>query len=128
MAFRMSSCMESSAMVLASPSASTSRSTWVSRSAISFWESSTPATPGTSVLVDQIVRGDRGGDEDGDDVDDLDHRVDGRPGRVLVGVADRVARDRGLVCLRRFASEVTFFDLLLGVVPGSPATRHLNRQ
>src|SRR5438067_3661928 len=40
----------------------------------------------------------------GDDVGDLDHRVDGRSGGVLVGVADGVAGDRRLVRLRSLAA------------------------
>src|SRR2546427_8772213 len=35
-------------------------------------------------LADQRVRGDRGGDQDGNDIDHLDHGVDGGPGGGLV--------------------------------------------
>src|ERR671934_2145254 len=39
-------------------------------------------------------RHDQRDDENGDDVGNLDHWVDRRPGRVLVGIPDRVAGDR----------------------------------
>jgi hypothetical protein len=45
----------------------------------------------------QLLEVDDRNDEDRDDVRDLDHRVDRRPGRVLVGIADRVAGHRGFV-------------------------------
>src|SRR5215471_5678283 len=51
------------------------------------------------------------------DVDDLDERIDRRSGRILVGIADRITRDRGLVRIRAFAAVVAFFDVLLRVVP-----------
>src|SRR5690606_16627253 len=58
-----------------------------------------------------------------DDVGDLDRRVHRRAGRVLVGIADRIAGDGGLVGLR--ALEVldavlvgeAVLERLLGVVP-----------
>src|SRR5207253_2655160 len=108
-----------------SRSAYTSCSTWVSRSAISFWYTS---TPGTSLLVDQVVGRDPCGDEDRDDVDDFDHGVDGRPGGVLVGVADRVSGDGGLVGFRALPSKVAFLYVLLGVVPSRTTAGHLDRQ
>jgi hypothetical protein len=37
------------------------------------------------------------------DVGDLDHRVHGRTSGVLVGIADRIARDRSLVGLEPFS-------------------------
>src|SRR5258708_22852993 len=122
MAFKISSCIVSSAMVLASPSSSRRRATCVSRSAISFCESSTPRTSLPPLwLVDEVVGGHRAGDQDGDDVDHLDHRVDGRSGGVLVGVSDRVARDRRLVRLRPLPTEGALFDPLLCILP-APTT------
>ena len=56
-------------------------------------------------------------DQQRHDVDDLDQRVDGRAGRVLVGVAHRVARDGGLVRLAALAAVVAVFDVFFGVVP-----------
>src|SRR5213079_840532 len=41
-----------------------------------------------------VNRDDERDDQDRDDIGDLDHRVDRRAGRVLVGIADRVAGDR----------------------------------
>ena len=60
------------------------------------------------------------------DVDDLDQRVDGRTGGVLVGIADGVAGDRRLVGLGTLAAEVAVLDVLLGVVPGAAAGGHGN--
>src|SRR5690606_24926981 len=62
--------------------------------------------------------------EQGHDVDDLDQRVDGRAGGVLVGIAHGVAGDRGLVRLGTLAAEVAILDVLLGVVPGAAAGGH----
>src|SRR3954452_23983047 len=51
-------------------------------------------------------------DQDRDDVRDLDHRVDRGPGGVLVGIADGVARDRGLVGEGALAAERALLDEL----------------
>ena len=48
--------------------------------------------------IRQLVR-EHGEQQQRDDVGDLDRRVDGRAGGVLVGIADRVAGHRGLVRL-----------------------------
>ena len=66
-------------------------------------------------------------DQEGDDVDDLDHRVDGGTGGVLVGIADRVASDRGHVSLTTLAAMIAVLDVFLGVVPGAAAGRHADR-
>src|SRR5262245_8515386 len=63
-------------------------------------------------------------EQDRDDVRDLDHRVDRGPRRVLVRVADRVARDRGRVGLRALAAVLSVLDQLLRVVPRTAARRH----
>src|SRR5271155_1776070 len=52
------------------------------------------------------------------DIDDLDQRVDGRAGGILVGIADRIAGDGRFVRLRALATIVAFLDVLLGIVPG----------
>src|SRR6478609_5127581 len=56
-----------------------------------------------------------------DDVGDLDHRIDGRAGSVLVGIADGVAGHRSFVGLGAFAAVIAVFDVLLGVVPSAAA-------
>src|SRR5215217_2084433 len=63
-------------------------------------------------------------DQQSHDVCDLDHRVDGWAGGVLVRVADRVAGDRGGVGLRALSAVLAVLDQLLGVVPGAAACRH----
>src|SRR5690606_18820077 len=59
-----------------------------------------------------------------DDVDDLDQWIDRRPGGVLVRIAHRIARYGRLVRLGALAAEVSFLDVLLGVVPGAAAGAH----
>src|ERR1044072_653800 len=66
-------------------------------------------------------------DQDGDDVGHLDHRVDRRAGRVLVGVADGVAGDRGGMGLGALAAEGAVLGQLLRVVPGTAAGGHRDR-
>src|SRR6476646_8865868 len=63
-------------------------------------------------------------DQNRDDVRDLDHRVDRRAGRVLVGIADRVAGHRRFVRGRAFATVGAVLDQLLRVVPGAAAGGH----
>lgn len=65
-----------------------------------------------------------GNDEDGDDVDDLDHRIDGWSCRVLVGIADGIASDGGGVGQGTFAATVTFFDIFFCVIPGTAGRGH----
>ena len=75
-----------------------------------------------------VDRDDQRDDQDRDDVGDLDHRVDRRAGGVLVGVADRVARDRGGVGLGALAAVLAVLDELLRVVPGAAARGHRDRE
>ena len=62
--------------------------------------------------------------QQGDDVDDLDQRIDRRTRRVLVGVAHGVAGHGGLVRIGSLAAEVALFDVFLGIVPGAAAGGH----
>src|SRR6476620_3379829 len=59
--------------------------------------------------------------KDGDDVDHLNHGVDRRTGRVLVGIADGVAGDRRGVGGRAFAAEIALLNIFFGVIPGAAA-------
>src|SRR5690625_3338000 len=61
-------------------------------------------------------------------VDYLDERVDGRTGRVLVRVTDRVTDDRGLVRFAALPAVVAILDVLLRVAPGATAVGHGERQ
>src|SRR5439155_2408106 len=85
-----------------------------------------PALTISRKSANQRVGGDHGRDQDGNDVDHLDHRVDRRPGSVLVRVTDRVAGDGGGVRFGALATIMPIFDVLLGVVPGAATIGHLN--
>ena len=63
-------------------------------------------------------------DEDGDDVDDFDHWIDGWACRVLVGIADGVAGHGGGVGEGAFAATVAFFNIFFCVVPGTAGGSH----
>src|SRR5207244_3963137 len=65
--------------------------------------------------------GDHGGDQDGDDVDHLDHGIDRRPGRVLVRIPHRVTGDGRGVGLGALPAIVSVLDVFLGVVPRATA-------
>src|ERR1700674_4860194 len=81
-----------------------------------------------SRLVKQRVSGDHGRDQDGNDIDDFDHGVDRRSGGIFVGIADGVAGNGGGMRLRALPAVVAVLDVLLGVIPGTAARRHLDRQ
>ena len=66
----------------------------------------------------------QGHDEQGHDVHDLDHGVDGGAGSVFVGVAHGVTGDRSLVRIGAFAAVEAVFNGLLGVIPGAAAGGH----
>src|SRR5690348_1842252 len=68
----------------------------------------------------------KGDEQQGDDIEDLDHRVDRGAGRIFVGIADGVARDRSFMRFGALAAEVSVLDVLLGVVPRAAAAGHRN--
>src|SRR5688500_15392250 len=83
-------------------------------------ENPTRREPGGAFLYPGLSRSagrERRQQQQRDDVGDLDHRVHGRAGGVLVGIADRIAGHRGLVGLGALAAVVAVLDVLLGVVP-----------
>src|SRR4051794_23636206 len=51
-------------------------------------------------------------DENGHDIDHLDHGIDRGPGGVLVRIADGVTGYCGLMGRRTFAAVIAFFDIL----------------
>src|SRR5439155_20273303 len=55
-------------------------------------------------------------DQDRDDIDDFDHRIDGRSRGILVGVVDGITGDRCLGRGRPFAGEMSFFDELFNII------------
>src|SRR3954447_4042809 len=83
------------------------------------WGPSPHPTPDTPHLSNNELN-----NQQRDDVRHLDHRVDRRAGRVLVGVTNRVARDGRGVGLGALAAELAVLDQLLRVVPRAAARRH----
>ena len=75
---------------------------------------------GREELLDQ-----KGNDEQGHDVDDFNHRVDRRTGRILKRIADRITGYRRFVGFRPFES--LFLNGFLGIIPSSAPTGHHNR-
>src|SRR5205809_28480 len=61
-------------------------------------------------------------DQDGDNIHYLDHGIDRRPGRVLVGIAHGVARDRCRMRRRTFPAVLSFLDIFFCVVPRATAS------
>ena len=68
---------------------------------------------------------DQGDDQQRHNVDHFDHRIDSRASGVLIGIADRITSHRSLMRIRAFQS--LLLDILLGIVPSTPSTRHGNR-
>lgn len=58
----------------------------------------------------------------------FDENVERRTRRILEGIADRIAHDRGPVAVGTLAAEVPLLDHLLGIVPGAPGIGHEDRQ
>src|SRR5699024_11352833 len=54
---------------------------------------------------------------DGYHAHQLDEDVERRTGRILEGVAHRIAHDRGLVRIGTLAAHVALFHVLVGAVP-----------
>src|SRR5262245_49599361 len=75
-----------------------------------------------------VNRDDDRGDQDRDDVRDLDYGGDRRGGGGLVRIADRGARDRGGVSFGALAAVGAVLDELLRVVPGAAARGHRDRE
>src|SRR3989339_169211 len=67
---------------------------------------------------------DERGNEQCDDVENLDHWVDGRTRGVLVRIAYRVAGNRGLVSIGALAPVVARLDELFRVVPRAASGGH----
>src|SRR5690606_15767895 len=65
--------------------------------------------------------------QQGHDIGDLDHRVDRRSRCILVRIADRIPCDCCLVSIRSLPAKMTILDVLLGVIPGSTAGGHGDR-
>ena len=73
---------------------------------------------------EQVILGDEGGEEAGDEAHDRDECIQRRTGRILEGVADGVANDGRLVRFRSRTAAVARFDILLGVVPETARVGH----
>ena len=64
------------------------------------------------------------GCNDGHHAHELDEDVERRTGCVLEGVAYGIAYDGSLMGIRALAAEITFLDILLGIVPGTAGVGH----
>ena len=62
--------------------------------------------------------------QQGHNIEDLDHRVNGRAGGIFVGVAYGVAGNGGFMGIGALATQVTVFDVFFGIVPGSATGGH----
>lgn len=70
---------------------------------------------------------DTGGDN-GHHAHQLDQDIQRGAGRILEGVAHRVADDGGLVAFRALAAHMALLNVLLGVVPRAAGIRHEHGQ
>lgn len=63
-------------------------------------------------------------DHQGDDIDDLDQRINSWAGGIFVRVTHGIAGHSSIVCFRTFAAEVAFLDIFLRVVPCTATSGH----
>ena len=68
------------------------------------------------------------GKYDGYHTHQFDKDVQGRTGCVFERVTNGVAKDGSLVAVRTLATEVAFFDILLGIVPSTTGVGHEDSQ
>src|SRR5262249_16748875 len=92
------------------------------RSVLRVKRTSHPPTAETSAPVRE-----HGEEQERDDIGDLDHRIDGGTGRVLVRIPDSITGHCRLVRLRTFAAVVAVLDKFLGIVPCATTRGHRNR-
>src|SRR5438046_10345057 len=71
-----------------------------------------------SKTVAQLFLKENGDDQDRENIDDFDHRIDRRSGRVLVRIADSIAGDCCGMSKRTFAAEISLLNKFLRIVPG----------
>ena len=64
------------------------------------------------------------GHHDGDHRHEFDEDVEGRTGGVFERIADRVTDYGCLVAVRAFTTEMSFFDIFLGVIPSATGIGH----
>ena len=73
-----------------------------------------------------------GEQQQGHNIGDLDRRIDGRTGSILIGVADSIAGHRGFMSIRTLEMlhailiDKAIFKALLGIVPSAAARSHRN--
>lgn len=73
---------------------------------------------------EQAPRDGESGHDDGHHRHELDEDVQARTGSVLERVAHGVAHHGGTVYLAALPAEITFFDIFLGIVPGTTGVGH----
>ena len=85
------------------------------------------AKPNSKALFGELD--DNRGNDDGDQIDDLDHWVEGRTGSIFERVTDGVPDDAGFMAFGAFAEVVgriarLIFDQLFGIIPGAARVVH----
>src|SRR6266480_2788599 len=87
------------------------------------WYSGLPEPPGRLKSIASTLKKD-GDDQDRQNIDDFDHRIDCRPGGVFIRIAHRITSDCCGMSERAFATEISFLDKFLRVIPCGPARCH----
>lgn len=77
---------------------------------------------------EQAPRDGESGHDDGHHRHELDEDVQAWAGSVLERVAHGVAHHGGTVYLAALPAEITFFDIFLGIVPGTTGVGHEDSQ
>lgn len=73
----------------------------------------------TQIALHQTIGNGQTGYDDRDHAHQLDQDVEAGAGGVFERVADRIAYDCRFMGFAAFAAMVSFFDMFLGIVPGS---------
>src|SRR5438093_13214678 len=77
-----------------------------------------------AIEVNRLYLKKDGDDQDRQNIDDFDHRIDCRPGGVFIRIAHRITSDCCGMSERAFATEISFLNKFLRVIPCGPARCH----